>query len=48
MAAHNQQHLIELDGNKPVDVLLDVSIFVTSSSAKEVMFSSALVCLCVC
>jgi len=27
MAAHNQQHLIELDGNKPVDILLAVSTF---------------------
>jgi len=25
MACHNQQHLIELDGNKPTDVLLAVS-----------------------
>jgi len=31
MAHHNQQHLIELDGNKPLDVLLDVSTSVLLS-----------------
>jgi len=28
MAAHNQQHLIELDGHKSADILLAVSGFV--------------------
>jgi len=31
MAGHNQQHLIELDGNKPAGVLLAVSNIVQSS-----------------
>jgi len=31
MAGHSQQHLIELDGNKPAGVLLAVSNIVQSS-----------------